>query len=74
MYVCLSVCLVRNYKDAQDSNADLFKQFHRGMLARGVYLPPSPFEACFLSLAHTPRDIDRTLEAAGEVFKELSVR
>lgn len=62
---------MRNYKDAQGSDADMFKRFHRGMLERGFYLPPSPYEACFLSLAHTPKDIDRTIEAAGEVFKTL---
>lgn len=63
--------VVRNYKDAQQSSTELFKKFHRGMLERGFYLPPSPFEACFISLAHTPQDIDRTIQAAGEVFKTL---
>lgn len=62
---------VRNYRDAQKSDAGLFKRFHRGMLERGVYLPPSPYEACFMSLAHTPGDIDAVVEAAGEVFKTL---
>ncbi|HEY2636097.1 MAG TPA: hypothetical protein VGI54_01810, partial [Solirubrobacteraceae bacterium] len=44
----------------------------RGLLARGVYPPPSQFEAWFPSLAHTPAQIDRTLEAAQAAFAEAS--
>ena len=44
--------------------------FHR-MLERGVYLAPSQFEAAFVSLAHTDEMIDKTIEAAREVFKSL---
>jgi glutamate-1-semialdehyde 2,1-aminomutase len=42
------------------------------MLARGVYLPPSQFEAWFLSAAHTERDVDRTVRAAREAFKSVT--
>jgi glutamate-1-semialdehyde 2,1-aminomutase len=42
------------------------------MLARGVYPPPSQFEAWFLSGAHTPRDIDRTVKAAREVMRTIT--
>jgi glutamate-1-semialdehyde 2,1-aminomutase len=43
------------------------------MLARGVYLPPSPFEAWFPSLAHGDDVVDHTLEAAAEAFDVLAV-
>jgi glutamate-1-semialdehyde 2,1-aminomutase len=45
-----------------------FGRFHRGMLDAGVWLPPSQFEAAFLSTAHTAEDIDSTIEAAKRVF------
>ena len=41
------------------------------MLARGIYPPPSQFEAWFLSGAHTPRDIDKTVNAARGAMKEV---
>jgi glutamate-1-semialdehyde 2,1-aminomutase len=47
------------------------KYFHR-MLERGIYLPPSQFEAMFLSLAHSASDIDATVSAAHESLRELS--
>jgi len=46
-----------------------FGRFFRGMLERGVYLPPSQFEAWFVSLAHTDQDVDRTVEAARESLR-----
>jgi glutamate-1-semialdehyde 2,1-aminomutase len=42
------------------------------MLARGIYLPPSQFEAWFLSGAHTPRHIDQTIKAARDAMKDVS--
>jgi glutamate-1-semialdehyde 2,1-aminomutase len=62
---------VRDYQSALASNTAAYGQFFRGMLARGVYPPPSQFEAWFLSGAHTPRDIDRTVKAAREVMKTI---
>ena len=41
------------------------------MLHRGVYLPPSQFEAAFLSAAHTPADIEKTVAAADAAFRDL---
>ena len=41
------------------------------MLERGVYLPPSQFEAAFMSLAHTERDVDQTVAAAADALKAL---
>ena len=62
---------VRNYDDAKKCDLAKFAHFHRGMLERGIYLAPSQFEAGFTSLAHTDEDIDRTIEAAKEVFANL---
>ena len=42
------------------------------MLARGVYLPPSPFEAWFPSLAHEDDQLDRTIDAAAEAFEAVA--
>jgi glutamate-1-semialdehyde 2,1-aminomutase len=62
---------VVDYETARRSNTERYAQFFRGMLQRGVYLAPSQFEAAFVSLAHTEADIDRVVEAASEVFREL---
>jgi glutamate-1-semialdehyde 2,1-aminomutase len=55
---------VTNYTTACQADRDRFARWHRGLLARGVYWPPSQLEAAFLSAAHTSADIDRTLTAA----------
>jgi glutamate-1-semialdehyde 2,1-aminomutase len=55
---------VRSWTDAAESDRERFARFHRGLLARGVYFPPSQFEAAFVSAAHSDEDIDRTIEAA----------
>jgi glutamate-1-semialdehyde 2,1-aminomutase len=62
---------VTDYASAKRSDADRYARFFRAMLERGVYLPPSQFEACFLSFAHAERDIDATLEAAQDAFATL---
>jgi len=60
---------VRNYTDALASDVQAFVRFYRGMLAEGVYLAPSAFEALFMSLAHTGADLDHTLTTARKVLK-----
>lgn len=62
---------VLNFDDAKTSDLDRFARFWQGMLAKGVYLAPSQFEACFVSTAHTDEDIDKTIEAARSVMAEL---
>ncbi len=62
---------VRNYEDAQRTDGEQYARFFHLMLKRGVYLPPSKFEAWFLTLAHTDQDIDDTLQAVDEAFGEL---
>jgi glutamate-1-semialdehyde 2,1-aminomutase len=61
---------VRNFEDAQRVDSELFARVFQGCLRRGVFLPPSPFEAGFLSTAHTDDDIDRTIEAFDEALAE----
>lgn len=62
---------VENFTQAKNQDNHMFVQFHQEMLKRGIYLPPSPYEASFMSIAHTEADIDHTLDVAGEVFKIL---
>ncbi len=59
---------VRNYEDAQRSDTGRFTEYFRRMLARGIYLAPSQFEAMFLSSAHSEEDLVRTLDAAREAL------
>lgn len=61
----------RNFDEVLQSDADRYSRWFHGMLDRGVFLPPSPFETVFLSSAHTDVEISRTLEAADQVFKTL---
>jgi glutamate-1-semialdehyde 2,1-aminomutase len=61
---------VRDYESAAASDTAAYASFFRGMLQRGVYAPPSQFEAWFISGAHTERDIDRTIKAARQVFQK----
>jgi glutamate-1-semialdehyde 2,1-aminomutase len=60
---------VHNYEDACRSDTGLFARYFWEMLARGVYLPCSQFEAAFVSAAHTVDDIEETVEAAGESMR-----
>jgi len=63
---------VKNYADAKRSDTKHYARFFREMLARGIFLAPSQFEAAFLSAAHTSADIDRTLAAAREVLQAMT--
>src|SRR5437868_7773362 len=63
---------VKNYADAKRSDTKRYARFFREMLARGIFLAPSQFEAAFLSAAHTSADIDRTLAAAREVLQAMT--
>jgi glutamate-1-semialdehyde 2,1-aminomutase len=60
---------VHNYEEAKQSDTKLFARFFWEMLARGVYLPCSQFEAAFVSAAHTEADIDHTTLAAREALR-----
>ncbi len=54
-----------------NSDVHRFRAFFHGMLARGVYLPPSPFEACFMTAAHHAQHIAATLNAVEDVLQEI---
>lgn len=55
---------VRNWNDAKGADTRRFAAWHAGMLARGIYWPPSQFEAAFVSLAHSESDVALTVDAA----------
>jgi glutamate-1-semialdehyde 2,1-aminomutase len=57
-----------SWEDARAADAGAFARFFGSMLERGIYLPPSPYEAWFPSLAHGERELERTLEAASTAF------
>jgi glutamate-1-semialdehyde 2,1-aminomutase len=59
---------VRDWETAKAADTQRFARFHRAMLERGVYLPPSQYESWFVSSAHGDEEIDRTIAAAREAF------
>jgi glutamate-1-semialdehyde 2,1-aminomutase len=59
---------VSDWDTAAKSDTQAFARFHRGMLERGVYMPPSQFEAMFVSAAHSQEDIAKTVDAAERAF------
>jgi glutamate-1-semialdehyde 2,1-aminomutase len=63
---------VTDYADAQACDAEAYGAWCRALLARGVYPPPSQFEAWFPSTAHTAEHVERTLEAAAAAFAEIA--
>ncbi len=62
---------VYDYATAKTADTSKFARFFAGMLRRGVNIAPSQFEAGFMSLAHSERDIERTAKAAYEAFREV---
>jgi glutamate-1-semialdehyde 2,1-aminomutase len=60
---------VRSWDDAKTSDTKRFGAWHAGLRSRGIYWPPSQFEAAFLSNAHTEADIDRTIAACGDALR-----
>jgi glutamate-1-semialdehyde 2,1-aminomutase len=62
---------VTDYKSALQSDTKQYAKFFQAMLARGVYPPPSQFEAWFLSVAHTEKHIEQTIRAARKAFTEV---
>jgi glutamate-1-semialdehyde 2,1-aminomutase len=62
---------VWNLADAMRSDHARFSNFFHGMLAEGIYLAPSQFEAGFISTAHTTADMEKTIRAAMKVLRRL---
>jgi glutamate-1-semialdehyde 2,1-aminomutase len=62
---------VTDYETAKTSDTKKFARFFVEMMEQGIYLPPSQFEAWFVSLAHTQKDLDRTIDACDAAFKAM---
>ena len=65
---------VVDYESARQSDTSHFAEFFRGLLDRGIYWPPSQFEAAFISLAHSDKDIRSTLDAINDIFRDFGTR
>ena len=63
---------VHGWEQASKCDKEMFGRYFWGLVHRGVYMPCSQFEALFFSSTHTPELIDKTIEAAGEVLKEIA--
>jgi len=59
---------VTNLEEAKQADLGRFRQFFQGMLAAGISLPPSQFEAWFISRAHTRQDLQDTVAAAARLW------
>ena len=64
---------VTDWNSASKSDTEAFGRFFRNMLDSGVYLPPSQYEAAFLSAAHTADDVQKTIAAAKQAFAMVTV-
>jgi glutamate-1-semialdehyde 2,1-aminomutase len=64
---------VRSWDDAAKVDRAVHATFFRGMLSRGILLPPSPFESAFVSLAHDEAAVDLTVRAAEETFASMKL-
>jgi glutamate-1-semialdehyde 2,1-aminomutase len=62
---------VTDFETAKASDENLFKKYFRSMLEQGIYLAPSPYEAAFLSTAHSEEMVRKTIECASVAFKSL---
>jgi len=63
---------VHDYHSATSANTEQYARFFRAMITRGIYPPASQFEAWFLSAAHSPRDIDKTVAAARHAMHQVA--
>lgn len=63
---------VTDFVSATRSDADMFAKYYRALLAKGVYMAPSPFEATFVSLAHQEDDIDQILGVCNQALEEIT--
>ena len=63
---------VRNFEDVSSTDIHQFKKFFAEMLTQGIYIAPSAYEAMFVSLAHSKKDIEKTIEASKAAFKAIN--
>lgn len=61
-----------SFSQIMNCNQGQFNKFFHGMLEKGIYLAPSPFEAGFISSAHSKNDIEKTIDVAKQVFSEIT--
>jgi glutamate-1-semialdehyde 2,1-aminomutase len=61
---------VADFDDVKKSDGPAFARWFHGLLKRGVFIAPAPFEAMFVSTAHTEKDLEKTLAAHREALKE----
>ncbi|HYY91561.1 MAG TPA: glutamate-1-semialdehyde 2,1-aminomutase [Candidatus Dormibacteraeota bacterium] len=62
---------VTNYVSAKSSDTHKYNRYFRSLLASGVFVPPSQFETCFLSTAHTREDVEHTVEVIGDSLRTV---
>lgn len=62
---------VYDYNTAWTSNTKYYAKFFHEMLKQGIYFPPSQFESCFVSFAHTEEDIKKTINASYIAFQKI---
>ena len=63
---------VVDFDSAKTSDTDKFAKYFNAMLEQGIYLPPSQYEACFVSAAHTKNDLDKTIQANRKALESLA--
>lgn len=64
---------VVDFDSAKTSDTDKFAKYFNAMLEQGIYLPPSQYEACFVSAAHTKNDLDKTIQANRKALEKVAV-
>jgi glutamate-1-semialdehyde 2,1-aminomutase len=64
---------VTDYDSAIKCNTKIYAKFHKAMLSEGIYLPPSQFEACFVSTEHKQKDIGRTILAVKKSLRKVNI-
>jgi glutamate-1-semialdehyde 2,1-aminomutase len=62
---------VKDEASARKSNPATFRKLFDELLKRDIFIPPSQFETCFVSYAHSEEDVDKTIEAYGEAFRRI---
>lgn len=65
---------VTDFDSAKRADTELFAAYFRAMLESGIYLPPSQFEACFVSAAHNKQDFDRTIKANRQALEQIAAK
>ena len=62
---------VNNYSDVLTSDKEKFLKYQRMLMKKGIFIPPSQFETCFISNQHTKEDINYTIESIHSVLRNL---